>query len=110
VDVKKESLSGGFGSWHDEVAEKTLVLSVELWCNLIPMLPDSLNDIIVEVEDLSSFWELEVWIGNQRSILVTECVLVLIKGCSVSPHGCENEESLIDVLDSIDISLLLEFL
>jgi len=110
MNVQKEGLSGGICSWHNEVAEKTLVLSVEFWGNRIPMFPTSLNNIVEVVEDLSSFWELEVWIGNQASVLVTELVLVLIKRGSVSPHGCKYEESLINVLDSINISVFLEFL
>jgi hypothetical protein len=110
MDVQEEGLSGGVGSWHNEVAEKTFILSVEFWSNSVPMFPASFDNIIEVVEDLSSFWEFEIWIGDQASVLVTEGVLVLIKGGSISPHGGEDEESLIDVLDSVNISVFLEFL
>lgn len=65
VDVQQEGLSSGLGGWHHKVGEKTFVFGVELWSKGIPMFPDSLDNIIVVIEDLSTFWEFEVWIGDQ---------------------------------------------
>lgn len=65
VDVQQEGLSGGLSGWYHKVREKTFVFGVELWSKGIPMFPNSLDNIIVVIEDLSTLWEFEVWIGDQ---------------------------------------------
>ena len=107
MHVEEESLSGGLGGWDDEAAEKSIELGVHWLYRLLPMLPVTFNWVEEVVEALTVIWELDL--GDSLE-LVTEGKLVLVEGSTIGPHGSEDEETIIDVLDIILLVLLSQFL
>jgi len=102
-------LSGGISSWNNKVVEKSFEFFVELNNLLIPMSPFTFDNIIVVIENLSCLWEFKVSSG-QRLDGVGERDFIFIKRGSEGPHSGEDEESFIDLLDSINLSIFLQSL
>lgn len=84
MDSEKEGLSGCLSSWDYKVLEETFVVLVHSLDTLSPWLPVHLNWVVVVVEALSTFWELDLGLSHES---LAELVLViLVKRASVSPH------------------------
>lgn len=98
MKIKKESLSGSFSSWNNQVLEKTFIAAIKFCSLLIPMSPLGCQWIEEEIKALTMIWELNLCHSFPR---VREGKLIFIKRSTISPHTSENEECFIDLFDFI---------